>query len=66
MDENQIPTVEPLHYKTLSIGLSIRELEMLDAMVQTLKNRGFTKANRSSLIRFALSMIDVDKVPKGL
>jgi hypothetical protein len=35
-------------------------------MVEKLKSRGLTKANRSALIRFALSQVDVDKVPRGL
>jgi len=35
-------------------------------MVDSLKARGLTKANRSALIRYALSNIDLDSVPKGL
>jgi hypothetical protein len=43
-----------------------RDLEQLDQMVEKLKARGLTKANRSALIRFALAQVDVDKVPRGL
>ncbi len=34
-------------------------------MVDELKKRGFTKANRSALIRFALEQADLSKVKKG-
>ncbi len=39
--------------------------ERLDEMVRSLKARGMTKANRSALIRHALSQVDLDKIPKG-
>jgi hypothetical protein len=42
------------------------DLKRLDTMVDSLKARGLTKANRSALIRYALSNIDLDSVPKGL
>jgi hypothetical protein len=42
------------------------DLERLDEMVETLKSRGLTKANRSALIRYALSHVKLDEVPKGL
>ena len=40
-----------------------RDLEDLDAKVAELKRRGWTKANKSQLIRLALSQIDIDKLP---
>ena len=30
-----------------------------------LKRRGYTKANKSQLIRAALAQVDLDKIPKG-
>jgi hypothetical protein len=42
------------------------DLQRLDGMVDQLKGRGLTKANRSALIRYALAEIDLDRVPKGL
>jgi len=56
----------PLHYKVICISLYTDDLERLDAMVDQLKARGLTKANRSALIRHALAQVDLDKVPKGL
>jgi hypothetical protein len=56
----------PLHYKVICISLYTDDLERLDAMVDELKARGLTKANRSALIRHALAQVDLDKVPKGL
>ena len=35
-----------------------------EAMVRELKRRGHFKANKSQLIRYALSQVDLDKVPK--
>jgi hypothetical protein len=43
-----------------------RDLEQLDSMVEALKSRGLTKANRSALIRFALGQVDLESVPRGL
>ena len=35
-------------------------------MIDELKGMGITKANRSALIRHALSQVDLSKVPRGL
>jgi hypothetical protein len=57
---------KPSHYKVICISLYTSDLEKLDRMVEELKSRGLTKANRSALIRFALDAVDLDKVPRGL
>ena len=54
----------PEHYKVISISMYTGDIEGLDAMVAELKKRGHTKANRSQLIRYALSLVDLDAVPK--
>ena len=41
-------------------------LGRLDEMVKELKSRGYTKANRSALIRHALELVDLDDVPRGI
>ena len=56
----------PTHYKVICISMYTDDLERLDEMVQTLKTRGLTKANRSALIRYALGTVKLDDVPKGL
>ena len=43
-----------------------KDLEQLDELVEKLKARGITKANRSALIRVALEQLDLDKVPRGM
>jgi len=58
--------VKPAHYKVICISLYTRDLERLDALVDELKARGITKANRSALIRVALDQIDLDRVPRGM
>ncbi|MBL8605752.1 MAG: hypothetical protein JNL38_00465 [Myxococcales bacterium] len=60
------PEDKPLHYKVICISMYTNDLERLDGMVEALKKRGLTKANRSALIRAALEQIDLDKVPKGM
>jgi hypothetical protein len=44
----------------------VEDLGKLDEMVDELKSRGLTKANRSALIRYALSQVNLDTVPRGL
>ena len=50
----------PTHYKVICISMYTRDLEELDAKVAELKRRGWTKANKSQLIRLALSQLDID------
>ncbi len=68
--ENQSPdsthSHRPDHYKVICISLYNEDLTRLDEMVTLLKSRGLTKASRSALIRFALSKVDLDRVPRGL
>jgi hypothetical protein len=56
-------TAKPTHYKVICISMYTRDLEELDAKVAELKRRGWTKANKSQLIRLALSQMDVTKLP---
>ncbi|HEU4411550.1 MAG TPA: hypothetical protein VFS43_40270 [Polyangiaceae bacterium] len=56
----------PDHYKVICISLYNEDLERLDQMVEALKARGLTKANRSALIRYALEQVDLAKVPRGI
>jgi hypothetical protein len=52
----------PTHYKVICISMYTRDIEELEAKVAELKRRGWTKANKSHLIRLALSQIDLDKL----
>jgi len=60
------PEPKPTHYKVICISLYTKDLERLDGLVDELKARGMTKANRSALIRVALDQLDLDRVPRGL
>ena len=60
------PARKPVHYKVICISLYTKDLDHLDGLVDDLKARGITKANRSALIRVALEQLDLDKVPRGL
>ena len=57
---------KPTHYKVICISLYNDDLKRLDDMVDALKSRGMTKANRSALIRYALGEVDLESVPRGL
>ena len=57
---------KPSHYKVICISMYTDDLKRLDSMVEALKARGLTKANRSALIRYALGEVDLDRVQKGL
>jgi hypothetical protein len=57
---------KPAHYKVICISMYTEDLKRLDQMVDSLKARGLTKANRSALIRYALGEVNLDTVPKGL
>jgi len=57
---------KPTHYKVICISMYTEDLKRLDNMVDALKARGLTKANRSALIRYALSTVKLEDVPKGI
>lgn len=57
---------KPDHYRVICISMYTDDLGRLDGMVEKLKARGLTKANRSALIRYALEQVDLEKVPKGI
>lgn len=57
---------KPTHYKVMCISMYTKDIEELENMVAELKRRGYTKANKSQLIRFALSQVDIDKLPPSI
>jgi len=63
---SRAPLEKPTHYKVICISMYTKDLERLDQLVDELKGRGVTKANRSALIRAALDQLDLDKVPRGM
>jgi hypothetical protein len=52
-------------YLVIAVSTYPRDLRKLDAMVAELKRRGFTRANRSALIRVAIDHVDLDKFPRS-
>jgi hypothetical protein len=56
---------KPTHYKIVCISLYNEDIEHLESLVAELKRRGYTKANKSQLIRAALDQVDLSKIPKG-
>jgi len=64
--ERESQKAKPTHYKVICISMYTKDLDHLDSLVEQLKERGVTKANRSALIRIALEQLDLDRVPRGL
>jgi hypothetical protein len=64
--ERDTSKAKPTHYKVICISMYTKDLDQLDELVEKLKARGITKANRSALIRVALEQLDLDKVPRGM
>lgn len=58
--------LKALHYQVICISLYNDDLIRLDAVVSSLKDRGFTRANRSAVLRAAMMQFDAGKVVKGL
>jgi hypothetical protein len=55
---------KPTHYKVVCISMYTSDIEQLEAKVAELKRRGWTKANKSQLIRLALAQLDLDTLPE--
>lgn len=53
----------PTHYRGVSVTLYNEDVERLEALLQALKARGHTRANKSLIIREALRQIDLDQIP---
>ena len=51
VNDAKTPGMKPVHYKVICISMYTDDLKRLDHMVESLKARGLTKANRSALIR---------------
>jgi hypothetical protein len=64
--ETRQKAAKPEHYKVICISMYTQDLDKLDQLVGDLKSRGYTKANRSALIRAALEQVDLSRVPKGM
>ncbi|WP_428266463.1 hypothetical protein [Haliangium sp.] len=54
---------KPTHYKVICISMYTKDIQHLEEKVAELKRRGYTKANKSQLIRMALKQMDIDKLP---
>jgi hypothetical protein len=65
-ERERAPAEKPTHYKVICISMYTKDLAHLDELVGELKARGFTKANRSALIRAALDQVDLDRIPRGM
>lgn len=53
-------------YRVICISMYTSDIEQLESKVAELKRRGWTKANKSQLIRLALAQLDLDKLPEPI
>ena len=60
----KLPKPRPTHYKVVCISLYNEDIERLEELVRELKRQGYSKANKSLVIRAALAQLDVEKVPR--
>ncbi len=60
------PEKTPDHYKVICISMYTSDLAALDEKVAVLKERGLPRVSRSALIRYALSKVDPNLVPRGM
>lgn len=51
--------------RVISISLYPEDIERMDELVAELRRRGHRRANRSQLIRHALTLVDPERVPPG-
>lgn len=54
------------HYKSVCVSFYNEDIARIEELVKELKRLGFTKANRSAVLRAAIEQFDVKKVRKGL
>jgi hypothetical protein len=53
---------KPTHYKIVCISLYTPDITRLNEQVAALRQRGYTRVNKSQLIRMALELLDLDQV----
>ena len=49
-------------YKVITISLYNEDIDLINEMISTLKERGFKRLSRSKLIRLALYSLDLQKI----
>lgn len=53
-------------YKVVCISLYNEDIAAIDDLVDALKERGLSRANRSALIRYAIRQVKLDTAEKDL
>ena len=61
--DSDIGIKKPTHYKVMSISMYTEDIDRLNELVQALKKRGHSRANKSMVIREALRQLDLQRVP---
>ena len=54
---------QPIHYRVVCISLYNRDIINLEQMLRKLRRLGHTKANKSQIIRYALSRVNIAEMP---
>jgi len=56
--------IKPSHYKLVCISLYQDDIAKLENHVRLLKGKGFTRANKSMVIRFAIDRVILEQMPR--
>jgi len=56
---------EDAGFRRVNISLFPEDIELLDAMVRTLRKRGYRRVSKSQIIRYALQTVDLEKMPQS-
>ena len=69
--EPQLPSAgdveeeEDARFRRVNISLFPEDIELLNAMVRTLRKRGYRRVSKSQIIRYALQTADLEKMPQS-
>jgi hypothetical protein len=56
---------EDARSRRVNISLFPEDIELLNAMVHTLRKRGYRRVSKSQIIRYALQTADLEKMPQS-
>ena len=55
---------KPIHYRLVCISLYNKDIVRLEQLLRHSRRLGYSKANKSQIIRFALSKVNITEMPQ--
>ena len=62
---DDVEAEEDARFRRVNISLFPEDIELLNAMVRTLRKRGYRRVSKSQIIRYALQTADLEKMPQS-